>query len=93
MVRLPGLSPARSVQQMTDGTWNVLVVPPMFVGSSGVTVHLTKDQFERFMKWEQGEGLIQDLLPDLTPSQREALMTGLSDEEFEAACKDEGPGY
>lgn len=42
-------------------------------------ISLTSEQYERYKKWVMGDGLIQDLLPDLTSSQRELLKTGIDD--------------
>jgi len=42
-------------------------------------VNVTKEQLER---WYQGE-LIQTVMPDLTPSEREFLISGATDEDWE----------
>jgi hypothetical protein len=34
-------------------------------------------------KWERGEGLIQTLMPNLTPDDREFIMTGVTKEEWD----------
>ena len=34
---------------------------------------------ERYIKWQNGENYIQDLLPDLTPAERELLISGTCD--------------
>tara|TARA_R100000995_G_scaffold52305_1_gene25343 strand:- start:165 stop:329 length:165 start_codon:yes stop_codon:yes gene_type:complete len=36
---------------------------------------------EQLNRWEQGE-LIQNVFPDLTPDQREFIMTGITGEEW-----------
>lgn len=36
----------------------------------------------KYAKWKEGEGLIQDMLPDLTPSQRELILSGLCNDCF-----------
>lgn len=42
------------------------------------SVQLTPDQAVRAARWLTGKGgAIQDLLPDLTPPQREIIMTGI----------------
>jgi hypothetical protein len=38
---------------------------------------LTTDQINRLRQWLQGEGLIQELLNDLSADQRETLLTGI----------------
>jgi hypothetical protein len=37
---------------------------------------------EQFRNYENGNGLIQDVFPNLTSSEREFLMTGVTDEEW-----------
>lgn len=34
---------------------------------------------ERYIKWKAGENFIQDLLPDLSPAERELLISGTCD--------------
>jgi hypothetical protein len=67
-----------------DGdAWVVTVTPPEMFGLPGRKIRLTDDQHQRFLRWRRNEGLVQDLLPELSASERECLMTGLSDEKFE----------
>lgn len=33
--------------------------------------------------WENGKGLIQEIMPELTASQREFVMTGVTDDEWD----------
>lgn len=49
------------------------------------TVHLTKDQGIRLQRWADGEDTIQYLLPDLSPSERELFLTGMTDEDWNRA--------
>ena len=37
---------------------------------------ITEDEYERYERWANGEGLIQDMLPTLDPAEREFLMSG-----------------
>ena len=75
--------PTRRVERRNGG-WRVFVKPPSMVGDLPEQhVDLTSEQFARFIGWHEGGGMIQDLLPDLTASQREILISGLSDEDFE----------
>lgn len=48
---------------------------PICMGEHAVT--LTDEQFERYLAWKNGEGRVQDMLPDLTPGERETLKTGV----------------
>lgn len=41
---------------------------------------VTQEQWDR---WQSGKELIQDVFPDLTPAQREFLMTGSTQEEWD----------
>ena len=74
-----GLGPTREEKENPDGTWLVTVTPPAWshfpAKPKGLT--LTKDQYERFKRWQEGPQMIQDALPDLSSAQREYLMSGL----------------
>jgi hypothetical protein len=47
---------------------------------------VTQDQLDRY---ERGEGLIQEIFPHLSASDREFLMTGLTDEEWDEVMGEE----
>jgi hypothetical protein len=51
-----------------------------------IELPITQDQLER---WQRGEDLIQNIMPDLTPEQREFVMTGVTSEEWDDTFKDE----
>ena len=38
---------------------------------------------EKLDSWEKGKGLIQDIFPELTADQREFLITGMTQEEWD----------
>ena len=58
-------------------------------GFSGVTRTLELNVTEEVLAaWERGEGLIQELMPNLTADEREFLMTGGTSEEWDAAFKE-----
>ena len=60
-----------------------VTAPPVFGGKTH-TIDLDTDQYERFCMWRDQKGLlIQNMLPDLTISQRELIMTGMDDETYE----------
>jgi hypothetical protein len=44
---------------------------------------------EVYKQWEQGEGLIQTLMPHLSAADREFIMTGSSSEEWDETFKDD----
>lgn len=58
-----------------DGSVTVTVTPPAFVKSPGKSVTLTREQYVRYQRWQEG-ALIQDVLYDLSPVQREILING-----------------
>ena len=47
-----------------------------------MAIWLTSEEFKQVLAWNRGKGPnIQDVLPTLTPEEREFLMSGLSVEE------------
>lgn len=42
---------------------------------------------EQLARYEQGNELIQNVFPDLSPEHREFIMTGITPEEWEASFK------
>ncbi len=50
-----------------SGEWNVM------------ELDITQEQLDAY---EDGEGRIQDILPNLSPDEREFLMTGITPEEW-----------
>jgi hypothetical protein len=84
-----GFSPSRRVVKSARG-YTVYVRPPRIVGElPEVSVFLTLGQYQRYLLWRDGPTLIQEALPDLSPSEREMLMTGLGDEDFAKMARDE----
>jgi hypothetical protein len=43
-------------------------------------LNITEEQLTRY---NAGDGLIQNIFPDLTPGEREFLMTGITEEEWD----------
>ncbi len=74
-----GLGPSYHIEEKPNGTKEVFVKPPEFFipNAEEKSVTLTSEQYQRFLQWRNTRVLIQDALPDLTPCQREVLMTGL----------------
>ena len=82
-----GFGPTRVVADDGEGGYLLMVTPSKALGPKPtMTLHLTKDQYRRYKMWENGE-LIQRALPDLTPAEREIIITGLSDEDFKKAVR------
>lgn len=79
----PSFAATRRVEQV-DGGYVVFVKPPPIIGELPERhVVLTNDQYQRYLLWREGPLMIQEALPELTPSQREILMTGLDDAIFD----------
>jgi hypothetical protein len=88
MVTLP--LPKREAVRMGDGTWQITVTPPAWSGfAEPQTLTLTPDQYDRFQAWLTDGTPIQDKLPDLTPGQREILMSGIGPEDWDNEFPDD----
>jgi len=74
-----GLGPKREHTEQPDGTWRVSVTAP---GRSTQTLILNTSQYARYWAWRRGDGLIQDMLPELSKDQREILMSGIGPEDW-----------
>ena len=85
-----GFSPSRRVEKNDNGrSYTVYVRPPQIVGTMPeVSVTLTLGQYQRYLLWREGPLMIQEALPDLSANEREMLMTGLSDEDFDKFAAD-----
>ena len=84
-IEVMGLGPKYVETKVPEG-WKVEVTPPDWVGLPGSYIMLTENQYQRYRAWRDTGVLIQEALPELSPSQREVLMTGLGDEEFHEAA-------
>ena len=59
-------------------------------------VDLSENEYKRYLQFSKGVGNIQDLLPELSASQREALISGICPECWETLKEDieeEGEQY
>lgn len=79
---IPGFAPTRFEYLHSDGSVTVEVIPPSFMHSKGSKTKLTVEQYKRYTKWRETGGSIQSIFPEFSPSKREALMTGLTDEDW-----------
>jgi len=85
-----GFGPQRRVVKLADGNYDVFCRPPAMVGIlPEVKVTLTEAQYQKFVRWQKGEMLIQEAFPELSASEREKLMTGLGDEDFKKIAGDD----
>jgi hypothetical protein len=63
-----------------------IVRTSMLSGNTNIReINVTEEQIAA---WESGE-LIQNAMPNLSASDREFIKTGITDEEWDAACGDE----
>lgn len=66
----------------------MLIIKTSIQGNiNSMELNITEEQLTR---WQNGE-LIQDVMPHLTPEQREFLITGMSIEEQNNFFKEENP--
>jgi hypothetical protein len=77
------IQPTRQARQLPSGDWLVKITPPEWSGFHESSIVLDADQFHRFKQWLDGHALIQEALPDLSPSEREVLMTGIGGYEWD----------
>lgn len=78
----PSFAAKRRVEEVENGVI-VYVKPPPIIGDLPErSVTLTNDQYMRYRLWRETDRTIQEMLPELTDSQREILMSGLDDEVF-----------
>lgn len=82
--KIPGFGPKREIFTVPGGVV-VKVTAPAFMGTPSVGVYLTSDQYKRYKKWRAG-AMIQHALPELSRDDREALMSGLSGDAWDAMC-------
>ena len=87
-----GRGPKREHTELDDGSWRVTVTPPAMMELPPQTLILSQGQYIRYLNWRAGNGLIQDLLHDLTKDQREVLMTGIGAEDFARMYPEEEEG-
>jgi hypothetical protein len=79
---LTRLGPYRAIIPQPDGGYRIDITPPKFIDSHTVSVMLTEQQFNGFLRWQRGEP-IQWAMPDLSADDREKLLTGLDQAAFD----------
>lgn len=84
-----GFGPTRSVVVNHNGTFTIKVKPPAILDLPEQSIILTDDQYSRYKTWVEGASLIHIALPDLSPAERETLMTGLGNEDFHRITKND----
>jgi len=86
---IPGFAPTRGVRREPDDSFTVTVKPPAFMGLPQVEVRLTRRQYLNYLRWINGDAMIQELLPELSADDREKLLSGIGDEDFRRLARDE----
>ncbi len=87
---LLGMGPKRTLVENADGSSTLTVTPPEFLGYRGATIKLNADQTRRYKKnYIEGKELAQKVFPDLSPSQREIIMSGINQDEWDEVTKEE----
>lgn len=84
---MPGMiQPQRIIEFHSDGTATVQV-KPLFGGdfSAPRTLAITQDQYE---SWQRG-AYIQNVMPHLTAGEREFLMSGTTEEQWDETFKED----
>jgi len=82
--------PSRKHEHITDDIWKVTVTPPKISGFKGSSsVYLSDRQYRAYLRWLDGHWQIQEALPELTASEREILMSGISPQEWDKFTKGE----
>ena len=61
---------------------NVMRVSPLTGKTNIMKLDITLDQIHQ---WENGLGLIQDIMPNWTASEREFIMSGMTDDDWNEA--------
>lgn len=84
-----GFAPKREAHKIPNGGWRIEVTPPLFTKLRGSTIDLTDEQYLRYKKWLQKGTLIQEVFPELTMAEREILLSGIGQEDFERLAKDD----
>lgn len=62
---------------------------PLSGNTTSMELPVTSGQMERFKYRRQNGERIQDIFPNLTPAQREFILTGITAEEWDETFKDE----
>jgi hypothetical protein len=85
---IPTWAPKRRVVK-TTGTHVVIgIQPPAFFALPEAQFALTTEQYGRYCFWLARGGLIQDVFPEFSASEREVLQTGLSEADFDHFTKE-----
>jgi hypothetical protein len=79
-----GLGPTREAFRQSDGLWKVTVTPPAWSGfKRGSNLLLTDEQYARYQTWLEHGGGIDEIMPDLSPDEREGLQSGIPGPDFD----------
>ena len=89
-----GFGPTRVEEKATlNGVSGYKIdVTPGAIAGPGLptqTIFLTEDQHALYLRWKSGRVMIQDALPDLSPSDLEILQSGIGPEDWDRLFPDD----
>lgn len=79
----------RKAVKLPDGNWQVMVTPPQQLRLPTTMVVLSKSQYLRYLEWGAGRMMIQEALPELSAADREILLTGIGNEDFQQIARED----
>jgi hypothetical protein len=75
--------PKRLETVMDSGEVVITVIPPAWTSFKATNITLNPDQFRRYKEWLATSELIQNKLPELTNAEREVLLSGISEDQWD----------
>jgi len=81
--KIPGMEPVRRTIKTTGTHVTIGVKAPDCMETPEQELSLTNEQFSRYLQWLAGGVNIQEAFPELSPSEREVILSGLPDDFFE----------
>lgn len=84
-----------AVQAPGGHRWIITTTAPDWVPRKDGTpyppsvIHLSNDQYERYLEWLEGDIMIQDALWEMSPAEREMLQTGISPKDWDDSFGDD----
>lgn len=84
------MGPIREASPIENGCWSIKVTPPSWSGfKPSSPIVLSGSQYAQYEKWLRGELTMKEALPELPPSTREVLMSGIDDDQWEEVYSEE----
>lgn len=82
------IQPQRTIRDLGDGKFELLVEPPAWTGFKSSKLILTEQQKKKLIGWLEHGGLIQEIFPELSSSDREIIVSGVNPKEWDAHIND-----